>query len=139
MERAATGPTESISPQPPTVRVLSAVTGPSWSTSAQVPSPLVFVLSVGDRVSSSTSRERQMWTPRMNDPDKELLGFEREHPRTGGSKDHAVREALGLEPTVYFARLNALLDDPDAYLFDPQLVKRLRRLRDRRRATRASA
>ena len=75
----------------------------------------------------------------MTDPDKQLLYFERNHPRPSGYKDHAIREELDLEPTVYFARLNALLDDPEAYVFDPQLVKRLRRLRDRHRAVRRSA
>lgn len=75
----------------------------------------------------------------MTDPDKQLLYFERQHPRPGGMKDYLIREELGLAPTSYFQRLNTLLDDPEAYLFDPQLVKRLRRMRDQRRQTRASA
>lgn len=75
----------------------------------------------------------------MTGDDKQLLYFEREHPTPGGVKDQAIRAQFDISPTLYHQRLMALLDDPDAYLFDPQLIKRLRRLRDHRRHVRASA
>lgn len=74
----------------------------------------------------------------MTDNDKRLLYFEREHPRPGGFKDHAIRTQLDMSPTTYHQRLVALLDDPGAYEFDPQLVKRLRRIRDSHRARRSA-
>lgn len=74
----------------------------------------------------------------MTDKDKQLLRFERAHPRVNGVKDQLIWEQTGLEPTAYYQRLNTLLDDSDAYLFDPQLVKRLRRLRDQHRAARSA-
>jgi hypothetical protein len=53
-----------------------------------------------------------------------------------GPRERAVRERLGMPPTVYFQLLNALLDDPRALRHDPVTVNRLRRDRERRRAER---
>ena len=54
-------------------------------------------------------------------------------PRPGVTKEREVRERLGLTPTRYRLLLQRALDDPRALAYDPLLVRRLLRLRDRRR------
>jgi hypothetical protein len=53
-----------------------------------------------------------------------------------GARDRAVRERLGLSPTAYLQRLNALLDDPRAAAYAPATVRRLTEARAERRARR---
>lgn len=67
-----------------------------------------------------------------------LLRFEKAHPRAGGRKDEAIWRELGMSPTAYAQRLNALLDDATAVAHDPVLLNRLRRLRAHRRALRGA-
>jgi len=43
---------------------------------------------------------------------------------------------LGLSGTRYYQLLGTLLDSPEADTYDPLVVRRLRRLRDRRRRAR---
>lgn len=72
-------------------------------------------------------------TPRQRD----LLDFERGWSwHYQGSKETAVRDLFGVSLTRYLQELNALLDEPAAYVAEPALVKRLRRLRDSRRRQR---
>lgn len=79
-----------------------------------------------DRVGELTSRQR------------DILDFERgwsfRHP---GSKDAAIRELFGCSAWRYAQELNALIDVPAAYVAEPSLVKRLRRLRAERQRQRA--
>ena len=56
---------------------------------------------------------------------------------TGGHRERAARERLGVDPTRYGQLLNRVLDDPAALAHDPVLVNRLRRLRDARAGARA--
>lgn len=65
----------------------------------------------------------------MDDLDRRILEMESRRYRYGGAKVRAIRGELGLGDVAYFARLNRLLDDPEAALAYPQLVSRLRRLR----------
>lgn len=67
----------------------------------------------------------------MTDTDRAILELESRWYRHAGSKQQAVRE-LGLVETHYWQRLNRLLDDPEATAEFPELVNRLRRLRDAR-------
>ncbi|MEN3585498.1 DUF3263 domain-containing protein [Streptomyces sp. ZYX-F-203] len=53
-----------------------------------------------------------------------------------GAKERAIHEELGLAPVRYYQLLNALLDDARAQAADPVTVKRLRRVREARRADR---
>jgi uncharacterized protein DUF3263 len=53
-----------------------------------------------------------------------------------GPRERAVRERLGISPTAYFQRLNALLDDPRALRHDPVTVNRLRAARTTLRGAR---
>lgn len=43
-----------------------------------------------------------------------------------GTKENRIREELGMTPTAYYVRLNALLDRPAALRAAPALVNRLR-------------
>lgn len=74
----------------------------------------------------------------LTDLEQQLLAFERRRWTYQGAKEQAVTDELGMTPTRYAQLLNALIDQPEAYLHDPMLVKRLRRLRDTRRRARAS-
>jgi hypothetical protein len=56
-----------------------------------------------------------------------------------GSREQAVRTELGLTDTRYAQLLNAVIDKPAALVAEPVLVKRLRRLRETRRARRDHA
>lgn len=71
--------------------------------------------------------------------EKALLDFEGgawwKYP---GAKETAVREQLGLSAVRYYQVLNGLLDRPEALQHDPLLVRRLRRLRDRRQRQRSA-
>ena len=71
--------------------------------------------------------------------DRAILQFERDWWRLRRPKALAVRERLGLSPVRYHQRLNSLIDRAEALAYDPMLVGRLRRLRDRRRRMRFAA
>jgi hypothetical protein len=72
----------------------------------------------------------------LTERDRAILDFERGWWAQPGPKDAKIREHLELSGTRYYRLLNELLDDPGAYEYDPLLVLRLRRLRDRRRRAR---
>jgi len=71
-------------------------------------------------------------TPR----DLAILDFEREWWSLPGPKDQAIRDTLSLSPTRYYELLADLLDSEDALEYDPLVVRRLRRIRERRRRSR---
>lgn len=68
----------------------------------------------------------------------EILDFERSWWQADASKDAEIAQRFGFSPTRYYQELNALLDDPDALAYSPLLVKRLRRLRQRRQENRSA-
>lgn len=68
-----------------------------------------------------------------------MLDLEGQWFRFAGSKADVVRQRFGLSLTAYYQAVNVLLDDPAALAYAPTTVSRLRRLRDRRRATEGSA
>ncbi len=73
----------------------------------------------------------------LTDRDRAILEFERGWWTEPGPKDTAIRAHFDLSGTRYYQLLSDLIDDPDAYDHDPLLVRRLRRLRERRRRARA--
>lgn len=76
----------------------------------------------------------------LTDDQADLLDFERQWWKSNGAKETAIRDRWPDDgPTRYYQRLNALLGDPAALAYDPLLVRRLTRLRDARRAQRATA
>ena len=66
-----------------------------------------------------------------------VLVFERQIWRRAGAKEQAIRDTFAMSATRYCQVLNALIDDPAALAADPLVVKRLRGLRDARRAARS--
>lgn len=74
----------------------------------------------------------------LTDDEKAMLELERSWWKHVGVKETLVRERFGISPTVYYARLNRLLDRPEAMAADPMTVRRLQRLRDARRAQRSA-
>jgi hypothetical protein len=72
----------------------------------------------------------------LSERDRAILDFERTWWTEPGPKDAAIRARFGLSPTRYYRLLNEVLDAGDAMSYDPLVVLRLRRLRDRRRRAR---
>ena len=68
----------------------------------------------------------------LSDEDEAILELEERRYLRPGRKVEAIRQELGLTELRYYQRLNALLDVPEAEALHPQLVHRLRRLRDKR-------
>lgn len=68
--------------------------------------------------------------------DRDMLEFERLTWRYPGAKETAILERFEMSATRYYQVLMDLIDRPAAEAHDPQLVRRLRRLRDARRAKR---
>jgi Protein of unknown function (DUF3263) len=72
----------------------------------------------------------------LSDRDRAVLEFERSWWTEAGPKEVAIRARLGLSPARYRQILNALVDSDEAEVFDPLLVRRLRRRREARRRAR---
>ena len=72
----------------------------------------------------------------LTDRDRSILDFERSWWTEPGPKDAAIRERFELSGTRYYQLLTELLEDPAALEYDPLLVRRLRRMRERRRRAR---
>jgi hypothetical protein len=72
----------------------------------------------------------------LSERDRSILQFERSWWTGSGPKEVAIRTQLGLSPTRYRQLLGALMDSVEAEAYDPLVVRRLRRERNRRRRAR---
>jgi hypothetical protein len=72
----------------------------------------------------------------LTERDRAILDFERTWWSEPGPKEQAIRSRFDLSATRYYEILNELLERDDAMTYDPLVVRRLRRLRDRRRRAR---
>ena len=72
----------------------------------------------------------------LSERERAILDFERSWWTVPGPKEAAIRERFDLSAARYYQVLGALLESPDALDYDPLVVRRLRRLRDRRRRAR---
>lgn len=72
----------------------------------------------------------------LSERERAILDFERSWWLTAGTKEAFIRDNLGLSTTRYYQVLAGLLDSADALEYDPLVVMRLRRERDRRRRAR---
>jgi hypothetical protein len=72
----------------------------------------------------------------LTDRDRAILDFERSWWAEAGPKEALIREKFELSATRYYQILNELLESQEACDYDPLVVRRLRRLRDRRRRAR---
>jgi hypothetical protein len=76
-------------------------------------------------------------TGQLTDGGLAMLALERSWWKHAGAKESLIRDRFDISPTVYYARLNALIDRPEALAADPMTVRRLQRLRDARRHQRS--
>jgi len=65
-----------------------------------------------------------------------LIEFERTWWSDDQPKDAAIAEQFSLTTAEYYEQLHALIDSDEALAHDPLVVRRLRRMRDRRRRER---
>ncbi|HEY8047127.1 MAG TPA: DUF3263 domain-containing protein [Streptosporangiaceae bacterium] len=76
--------------------------------------------------------------PALSEREIRVLAFERGWWRSPGAKEQEIRDALDMTATSYYQLLNDLIDRPEALVFDPALVTRLRRQRARRHRMRSA-
>ncbi|HWG64544.1 MAG TPA: DUF3263 domain-containing protein [Streptosporangiaceae bacterium] len=74
----------------------------------------------------------------LSEQELRVLAFERNWWRSPGAKEQEILESLGMTATGYYQLLNDLIDRPEALVFDPALVTRLRRQRARRHRMRSA-
>jgi hypothetical protein len=74
----------------------------------------------------------------LSEQERRVLAFERSWWRTPGAKEQEILDALGMTATRYYQLLNELIDRPEALVFDPALVARLRRQRAKRHRLRSA-
>jgi hypothetical protein len=72
----------------------------------------------------------------LTERDRAILDFERTWWTEPGPKELAIRSRFDLSATRYYQVLSALIESAEATSYDPLVVLRLRRLRDRRRRAR---
>ena len=72
----------------------------------------------------------------LSERERAILDFERSWWTESGPKQLAIRTRFHLSATRYYQLLAALVDSPEADAYDPLVVRRLRRIRDRRRRAR---
>jgi len=75
----------------------------------------------------------------LTERDKAILDFERSWWSQSGPKETLIVEKFDLSASRYYQILNELVDTDAAYGHDPLVVRRLRRLRDRRRRARSQS
>lgn len=73
----------------------------------------------------------------LTELERDILAFERLTWKYAGAREAAITDRFEMTPVRYAQVKNALIDKPEAWAFDAQLVKRLRALRDARRAVRS--
>ena len=86
--------------------------------------------------------ERRRNAQRRSDLDqrsREVLDFEREAWKLSVTKERAIRERFGFSPSRYHQLLHKVIDRPEALVYDPMLVRRLRRVREVRRRARTAS
>jgi hypothetical protein len=91
-----------------------------------------------DRVDAEAADAGEARQSGLSARDEQILAFERLWWKYAGAKEQAIREEFGMSATRYYQVLNALIDRPEALIFDPLLVKRLRRLRSARQRLRSA-
>lgn len=75
----------------------------------------------------------------LTETETQILDFENSWWQSGAAKECEIRERFGLSATIYYQKLGRLIERPAALVYQPLLVKRLRRLRDQRQRERSSA
>jgi hypothetical protein len=84
-----------------------------------------------------TTRNDTSDKPTLSERNERILEFETRFWRRWQNKEAAIREEFDLHPVRYYQVLNLLLDHPIAAERHPELIKRLRLRRERRRVARS--
>lgn len=98
----------------------SAAAEPSTEMVGADGNPVTDGTSVGEGSADATA---------LPETDRRILAIEGRTYRYVGAKERRIREDLGMTPTAYFVRLNALIDNPAALRAAPAVVNRLRERR----------
>jgi hypothetical protein len=77
-------------------------------------------------------------TATLDERDMRILDFERESWKLAAPKERAIRERFGFSAARYHQLLNRIVDRPEALVYDPMLVRRMRRIREARRRKRVA-
>lgn len=72
----------------------------------------------------------------LGEKERAVLDFEGSWWQEGGPKEVRIREQLELSPTRYYALLQELMESAEAMEYSPLVVRRMRRMRERRRRAR---
>lgn len=75
----------------------------------------------------------------LSERETAILDFEKSWWQARVSKEVEIRERFDMSASRYYQILNSLIDRPEALVYDPLLVKRLRRLREQRQRNRSAA
>ena len=75
----------------------------------------------------------------MTDDERVALGIEAAYWKHLGAKETHIRETLGWSAVRHAQVVNALINRADVEAEEPMVVRRLRRVRERRRRVRAMA
>jgi hypothetical protein len=65
----------------------------------------------------------------LSEHDRKVIDFERAsaNDKKDGSKEHGIRETLGMTATGYYQHLNRLTESHEAHKYDAQTMKRVQR------------
>lgn len=74
--------------------------------------------------------------PELTERERAMIEFERSWWTMDDTRDLLIRARFSCSSEDYYQELNQLLDHPGALAFDPLVVRRLRRQRERRRRAR---
>lgn len=84
------------------------------------------------RVLALDAPARKADAVQLTERDKAILDFERSWWTEPGSKDSVIADRFELATSRYYEILNELIESVEAEIYDPLVVRRLRRMRDRR-------
>ena len=85
------------------------------------------------------SRRKSRTRSDLDQRSRDVLDFEREAWKLSVTKERAIRERFGFSPSRYHQLLHKVIDRPEALVYDPMLVRRLRRVREVRRRARTAS
>jgi Protein of unknown function (DUF3263) len=74
--------------------------------------------------------------PELTERQRAIIAFEGSWWTQDDARDTVIRARFACSSEDYYHELNQLLDQPSALTFDPLVVRRLRRQRERRRRAR---
>ncbi len=74
--------------------------------------------------------------PALSERERAIIHYESSWWAEDDGRDTVIRARFSCSSDEYYQELNQLLDHPDALTFDPLVVRRLRRQRERRRRAR---